>query len=148
METIHIQFDELTEHMAPMHISSGPQPILMTPGQISSGFVPNPVPTAPYVPSTNKHLKNLFQPMFDEYFEPPSVESPIPPAPTVQVLIVSADTPSSTIIDQDAPSTSHSLSSLEVQPLISHQGVTASPIIEDNPFTQADNDPFENVFAP
>ncbi|GJX08587.1 integrase, catalytic region, zinc finger, CCHC-type containing protein [Tanacetum coccineum] len=27
MEIIHVQFDELTEHMAPMHISSGPEPI-------------------------------------------------------------------------------------------------------------------------
>ncbi|GJU96464.1 integrase, catalytic region, zinc finger, CCHC-type containing protein [Tanacetum coccineum] len=44
METIHVQFDELTEHMAPMHLSTGPEPILMTPGQISSGLVPNLVP--------------------------------------------------------------------------------------------------------
>ncbi|GJY47783.1 retrovirus-related pol polyprotein from transposon TNT 1-94 [Tanacetum coccineum] len=42
METIHVQFDELTEHMAPVHISSGPEPILLTPRQISSGLVPNP----------------------------------------------------------------------------------------------------------
>ncbi|GJT99498.1 retrovirus-related pol polyprotein from transposon TNT 1-94 [Tanacetum coccineum] len=128
METIHIQFDELTEHMAPMHISSGPQTILMTLGQINSGFVPNPVPAAPYVPSTNKHLDNLFQPMFDEYFEPPSVERPIPPAPTVKVLIVLVDTPSSTTIDQDAPS-------------------IIGPTFEDNPFAQADNDPYVNPFA-
>ncbi|GJZ94571.1 retrovirus-related pol polyprotein from transposon TNT 1-94 [Tanacetum coccineum] len=147
METIHVQFDELTEQMAPVHISTGPEPILLTPGQISSGLVPNPVPAAPYVPPTNKDLEILFQPMFDEYLEPPSVERPVPPAPAVQVPVVSAGTPSSTTIDQDAPSTSHSPSSSEVQPPISHQGVAAGPTIEDNPFAQAEDNPFVNVFA-
>nr|GEU29884.1 reverse transcriptase domain-containing protein [Tanacetum cinerariifolium] len=77
METIHIQFDELTEHMAHVHISSGPKPILLTPGQISLGLVTNPDPAAPYVPPTNKELEILFQSMFDEYFEPHSVERPM-----------------------------------------------------------------------
>ncbi|GKF54410.1 hypothetical protein Tco_0161320, partial [Tanacetum coccineum] len=86
--------------------------------------------------------------MFDEYFEPPSVEKWVPPAPAVQVLVVSADTPSSTTIDQDAPSTTHSSSSSKVQAPVLHQGVAAGHTIEDNPFTQADNDPFVNVFAP
>ncbi|GJW43181.1 integrase, catalytic region, zinc finger, CCHC-type containing protein [Tanacetum coccineum] len=63
METIHVQFDELTEHMAPMHISTGPEPILLMPGQISPGLIPNPVPAAPYVPPTNKDLEILFQPI-------------------------------------------------------------------------------------
>nr|GEU28787.1 hypothetical protein [Tanacetum cinerariifolium] len=71
METIHVQFDEMTEHIAPMHISSGPEPILMTHGQISLGLVLNHVPAAPYVPLTNKDLVILFQPIFNEYFEPP-----------------------------------------------------------------------------
>ncbi|GJT15781.1 retrovirus-related pol polyprotein from transposon TNT 1-94 [Tanacetum coccineum] len=121
METIHVQFDELTEQMAPVHIYIGPEPILLTPGQISSGLVPNLVLAAPYVPPTNKDLKILFQPMFDEYLEPPSVERLVPPAPAIQVLVVSVGTPSSITIDQDAPSTSHSRSSSEVQPPISHQ---------------------------
>ncbi|GJY12276.1 retrovirus-related pol polyprotein from transposon TNT 1-94 [Tanacetum coccineum] len=115
METIHIQFDELTKHMALVHISLEPEPILLMPGQISSGFVPNPVPTTPYVPPTNKDLEMLFQPMFDEYFEPPSVERPVPPALAAQVPVYSVDTLSSTTIDQDAPSTSYSPSSSEVQ---------------------------------
>nr|GFB96819.1 retrovirus-related Pol polyprotein from transposon TNT 1-94 [Tanacetum cinerariifolium] len=41
METIHVQFDELTEPMAPVHLSTGPVPTLLTPGLISSGLVPN-----------------------------------------------------------------------------------------------------------
>ncbi|GKB32282.1 retrovirus-related pol polyprotein from transposon TNT 1-94 [Tanacetum coccineum] len=111
------------------------------------GLVPNLVHAIPYVPTTNKDLEILLKPMFDEYFEPPSVERPEPPAIAVQASIVSAGTPSSTIIDQDAPLRSYSLSSSEVQPPISHQCVVAGPIIEDNPFAQSDIDPFENVFA-
>ncbi|GKC46367.1 retrovirus-related pol polyprotein from transposon TNT 1-94 [Tanacetum coccineum] len=126
----------------------GPDPILMTPRQISSGLVPNPVPTAPYVPPTNKDMEILFQPMFDEYFEPTSVERPVPPAPAVQVPVVLAGTPCSTTIDQDAPSISHSPSSSEVQAPSLHQGVAAGPTFEDNPYSQADNEPFVNVFAP
>ncbi|GJS84264.1 retrovirus-related pol polyprotein from transposon TNT 1-94 [Tanacetum coccineum] len=112
------------------------------------GLVPNPVPAAPYVPPTNKDLEILFQSMFDGYFEPPSVERPVPPIPAVQVLAVSAGIPSSTTIDQDAPSTSHSPSSSEEQAPILHQGVAVGLTFEDNPFAQANNDPFVNVFAP
>ncbi|GJZ93471.1 retrovirus-related pol polyprotein from transposon TNT 1-94 [Tanacetum coccineum] len=83
METIHVQFDELTEHMAPVELSIGPAPTFQTPGQISSGLVPNSVPATPYVPPTNKELEILFQPMFDEYMEPPRVERPVSPAPAV-----------------------------------------------------------------
>ncbi|GKA58504.1 hypothetical protein Tco_0757692 [Tanacetum coccineum] len=54
----------------------------------------------------------------------------------------------STTIGQDAPSTSHSPSSSKVQPPISHQGITAGPTIKDNPFAQAKDNPFVNVFAP
>ncbi|GKF74423.1 hypothetical protein Tco_0220755, partial [Tanacetum coccineum] len=54
METIHVYFDELTEQMAPVQISTGPAPMFLTPGQISSGLVPNPIPAAPYVPPINK----------------------------------------------------------------------------------------------
>nr|GEV78640.1 hypothetical protein [Tanacetum cinerariifolium] len=58
-------------------------------------------------------------------------------------------TPSSTTIDQDAPSPSHSVSSSELQPPTSHQGVaTGSTIIKGSPFATTDNNPFVNVFAP
>nr|GEV43227.1 putative ribonuclease H-like domain-containing protein [Tanacetum cinerariifolium] len=49
------------------------------------------------------------------------VERSVLPTPAVQVLVVSAGTPSSTTIDQDAPSTSYSPSSCIVQPPITHQ---------------------------
>ncbi|GJZ24361.1 retrovirus-related pol polyprotein from transposon TNT 1-94 [Tanacetum coccineum] len=60
----------------------------------------------------------------------------------------SAGTPSSTTIDQDAPSPSHSPSSSALQSLCLHQGVAAkSTLIEDNPFALVVNNPFINVFA-
>ncbi|GJR45970.1 retrovirus-related pol polyprotein from transposon TNT 1-94 [Tanacetum coccineum] len=81
------------------------------------GLVPNPVPIAPYVPPTNKELDILFQPMFDEYLEPPRVEKPVSPASAVPVPVNSA-------------------------------GVAAeSTLMEDNPFTPVDNNPFINIFA-
>ncbi|GJT85608.1 retrovirus-related pol polyprotein from transposon TNT 1-94 [Tanacetum coccineum] len=133
---------------APVQLSTGPAPTFLTTGQISSGLVPNLVPVAPYVP-INKELEILFQPMFDEYLEPPHVERLVSSTPAVQVPNILADTPSSTTIDQGAPSLSHSPSSSELQPPISHQGVVArSTLIEDNLFANADNDPFVNVFAP
>ncbi|GKF04432.1 hypothetical protein Tco_0035100, partial [Tanacetum coccineum] len=149
METIHVQFNELTEQMALVQISTGPAPTFLTPGQISSGLVPNPVLATPYVPPTNKELEILFQPMFDEYLEPPRVERPVSPAPAVLVLVNSAGTPSSTTIDQDAPSPSHLSSSSALQSPSIHQGVAAeSTLMEDNPFAPVDNDSFINVFAP
>nr|GEW68085.1 hypothetical protein [Tanacetum cinerariifolium] len=74
---------------------------------------------------------------------------PVSPAIAVQVPVISVSTTSSTTIDQDALSSSHSPSSSELQPPISHQGViVGSTIIKDNPFSHSDNDPFINVFAP
>ncbi|GKB19257.1 retrovirus-related pol polyprotein from transposon TNT 1-94 [Tanacetum coccineum] len=126
----------------------GPAHTFMTPGQISLGLVPNLVPVAPYVPPTNKELEILFQPMFDEYLDPPHVERPVSPALAVSVLVNSAGTPSSTTIDQDAPSPSPSPSSSALQSLSLHQGIAAeSTIREDNPFAPIDNDSFINVFA-
>nr|GEV13839.1 hypothetical protein [Tanacetum cinerariifolium] len=109
--------------MDPVRLSTGPTPTFFTPGHISLGLVPNPVPAAPYVPPTNNDLEILFQPMFDEYLEPPRVERLVSPASAVPVLVNSAGTPSSTTIDQDAPSPSHSPSSSTIQSPNSHKGV-------------------------
>nr|GEW28388.1 retrovirus-related Pol polyprotein from transposon TNT 1-94 [Tanacetum cinerariifolium] len=114
METIHVQFDELTEPMAHVHLD----------------------------------LEILFHPMFDEYLEPPHVERPVHPAQAVQAPVNSVGTPSSTTIDQDAPSPSISSSSLALQSYSLHQGVAAEPTyLEDHPVAPVDNNPFVNVFA-
>nr|GEV30351.1 hypothetical protein [Tanacetum cinerariifolium] len=116
---------------------------------ISSGFVPNPVPAAPYVPPTNKDLEILFQPMLDEYLEPPRVEKSVSPAPAVHVPVNSAGTPSYTTNDQDAHSLSISPSYLALQSPSLHQGVAAeSTLMKNSPVAPVDNNPFINVFAP
>ncbi|GJX56096.1 hypothetical protein Tco_0285993, partial [Tanacetum coccineum] len=43
----------------------------LTPGYISSGLVQNPISPTPYVPPSKKDYEILFQPLFDEYFNPP-----------------------------------------------------------------------------
>ncbi|GJX51569.1 retrovirus-related pol polyprotein from transposon TNT 1-94 [Tanacetum coccineum] len=93
METIHVQFDELTEQMAHVQLSTGPAPTFLTPGQIILGLIPNPVPATPYVPPTNKELEILFQPMFDEYLEPTCVER--------QVSLASAVSAESTLEEEN-----------------------------------------------
>nr|GEU30229.1 ribonuclease H-like domain-containing protein [Tanacetum cinerariifolium] len=49
METIHVQFDELTEQMAPAHLDTGPAPNFLTPGQITG--TPSPTTTDKDAPS-------------------------------------------------------------------------------------------------
>nr|GEU88754.1 copia protein [Tanacetum cinerariifolium] len=148
METIHVQFDELTEPMAPVYLGTGPAPNLLTPGQISSCLVPNSVPATPYAASTNKELEILFQPMFDEYLEPPRAKRLVSSAQAVQAQVNSADTPLSTTIDQDAPTLNISPSSSALQSHSLHQGVAAAPnSMEDHTIAPVDNNPFINVFA-
>ncbi|GJV68562.1 retrovirus-related pol polyprotein from transposon TNT 1-94 [Tanacetum coccineum] len=53
--------------------SSGPGLHLMTPVTSSSGLVPNPVSQQPCIPPPRDDWDRLFQPMFDEYFTPPSI---------------------------------------------------------------------------
>nr|GEY80366.1 retrovirus-related Pol polyprotein from transposon TNT 1-94 [Tanacetum cinerariifolium] len=126
----------------------GLAPNFLMPGQISSGLVPNPVPATPYAPPTNKELEILYQPMFDEYLEPPRAERPIPPAQAVQAPVNSASTPSSTTIDKDEPSLSILPSSSALQSHSLNQGVAAEPnYMEDHTVAPVDNNPFVNVFA-
>nr|GFA19221.1 uncharacterized mitochondrial protein AtMg00810-like [Tanacetum cinerariifolium] len=83
--------------------------------------------------------------MFDEYLEPPLVERLVHPAQAVQAPVNLACTPSSTTIDQDAPSPSILPSSLALQSHSLHQGVAAEPTyIEDHPVAPVDNNPFVN----
>ncbi|GJR81186.1 hypothetical protein Tco_1164958 [Tanacetum coccineum] len=84
---------------------SGPgAPKLLTPGTISSGLVPNIPSSTPYVPPTNNDWEKLFQPMFDEYLNPPPCVDPQFSAVIALEPTISTVTPSSMIIDQNAPS--------------------------------------------
>ncbi|GJZ44734.1 retrovirus-related pol polyprotein from transposon TNT 1-94 [Tanacetum coccineum] len=125
----------------------GPAPSLLTPGPISSGLVPNPAPAIPYVPPTNKELEMLFQPMFDEYFNPPGIhQDPIPNVAQDPVILTGPSV--STSIDLDAPSGSHISSPLDHHSSSVHHGVAGEQYAEVNPFAAADPEPFVNVFAP
>ncbi|GJX05702.1 retrovirus-related pol polyprotein from transposon TNT 1-94 [Tanacetum coccineum] len=123
---------DLEEWMAPVRISSGPEPIMMTPGQLNSGLAPSPIPATTYIPPTDKDLEILFQPMFDEYFDQSTDSEPVPTATVVNAPIVSTNTSVSTTIAQDAPSTSHSLSSSQVHHTSLSSSVAAGPSTDDH----------------
>ncbi|GJT75232.1 hypothetical protein Tco_1041957 [Tanacetum coccineum] len=127
-ETIHVDFEELTA-MASEQISSGPGLQFMTPATSSSGLVANPIPQQPCNPPPRDYWDRLFQPMFDEYFNPPTIAaSPVPVANALRVVDL-ANSTVSTSIDQDAPSISiPSTQEQEHSPLIS-QGFEESPKI-------------------
>nr|GEZ38623.1 hypothetical protein [Tanacetum cinerariifolium] len=129
VETIHVDFDELTA-MASEHCSSGPALNEMTPGTISLGLVPTTSPSTSYVPPSRNDWDLLFQPMFDELLNPyPSVVNQVPEAiaPIVEVIpLVNADStglPSSTTVEQDAPSSSNSTTPTETQSSVIPQDV-------------------------
>nr|GEW19262.1 retrovirus-related Pol polyprotein from transposon TNT 1-94 [Tanacetum cinerariifolium] len=112
-------------------------------------LVPNIIPATPSAPPTNKELEILFQPMFDEYLEPPRAERPVPPAQAEPAPVNLAGTPLSNTIDQDAPTLSMLLSSSALRTHSLHQGVAAEPnSMEERTDAPADNPPFVNVFAP
>ncbi|GKA98767.1 retrovirus-related pol polyprotein from transposon TNT 1-94 [Tanacetum coccineum] len=100
----------------------------MTPVTISSGLVTNPPPSTPFVPPSRSYWDLLFQPLFDESLKPPpyvNLQAPEVIAPIPEVVApehaVSTGSPSSTTVDQDAPSPSNSHTTQETQtPIISH----------------------------
>ncbi|GJY03496.1 retrovirus-related pol polyprotein from transposon TNT 1-94 [Tanacetum coccineum] len=145
IETIHVTFYELTA-MASEQFGSGPGPQLLTPRTLSLGLVPNlPSPT-PYVPPTKKDWDTLFQPMFGEYFNPPpSVASPVL-AVVAPVPADSTGTPSSTLVDQDAPSPSTSQTPQEIQTPLFPSGVEEE--FHDIEVAYLDNDPFFGIPIP
>nr|GFC89193.1 hypothetical protein [Tanacetum cinerariifolium] len=94
----------------------------MTPGTISSGLVRTSSPSTSYVPPLRNDWDLLFQPMFDELLNPPpsvvnqALEVIAPIAEVIpQVDADSTGLPSSTIVDQDAPSLSKSHTTTEIQ---------------------------------
>ncbi|GJT87938.1 retrovirus-related pol polyprotein from transposon TNT 1-94 [Tanacetum coccineum] len=115
--------------------------------ELLKGLVPNPAPAIPYVPPTNKELEMLFQPMFDEYFNPPGIrQDPIPNV--VQDPVIPTGPSVSISIDLDAPSGSHISSPLDHHSSSVHHGVAGEQYAEVNLFAAADPEPFVNVFAP
>ncbi|GKA48673.1 integrase, catalytic region, zinc finger, CCHC-type containing protein [Tanacetum coccineum] len=105
IETIYVTFHELIT-MASEQFSSRLGLHSMTPATSSSGLVPNLVSQNPYIPPPRDDWDRLFQPMVDEYFNPPSIAViPVQDAAAPGAVVL-AGSPVLTSIDQDAPSTS------------------------------------------
>ncbi|GJT44336.1 retrovirus-related pol polyprotein from transposon TNT 1-94 [Tanacetum coccineum] len=114
----------------------------MTPRTISSGLAQHPSPSTPYVPPNKKEWDILFQPIFDEYFQPPSiVPHALPIVVVAPILVDTVGTPSSISVDQDAPSASTSLTPEDSQEPVLHQDVKGQ-----EPTNAQFNDPFANIF--
>ncbi|GJS44519.1 retrovirus-related pol polyprotein from transposon TNT 1-94 [Tanacetum coccineum] len=112
-----LDFDELTV-MASEHSSSGPALHEMTPATISLGLVPNPPPSTPFVPPLR-----------------------IAPEPAA-----STGSPSSTTVDQDAPSPSNSQTTPENQ-----SPIIPNDVEEDNhdlDVAHMNNDPYFGIPIP
>ncbi|GKF90488.1 hypothetical protein Tco_0274189 [Tanacetum coccineum] len=119
----------------------------MTPSTISSGLVPNPPPSTPFVPPSRTDWDILFQPLFDKLLTPPpSVDHPAPEVIALIVEVVapkpaaSTSLPSSTTVDQDAQSPSNSQTTPDTQ-----SPVIPNDVEEDNhdlDVAHMNNDPF------
>ncbi|GJX54494.1 retrovirus-related pol polyprotein from transposon TNT 1-94 [Tanacetum coccineum] len=108
---------------------------LLTAGPIISGSTQSATCYTHKHPPTNKELEMLFQPMFDEYFNPQGIrQNPIPNV--AQDPVIPTGPSVSIAIDLDAPSGSHTSSPLD------HHSSSV------NPFAAADPEPFVNVFVP
>nr|GEZ17096.1 hypothetical protein [Tanacetum cinerariifolium] len=139
--------------MASEHSSLGPALHEMTPSTISSGLMPNTPPSTPFVPLLRSDWDILFQLLFDELLTPPP--SVYHPAPKVIFLITkvvalepatSTGSPSSTIIDQDAPSPSNSQTTPETQ-----SPIIPNAVEEDNhdlDVAHMNNGPFFGISIP
>ncbi|GJU44702.1 putative ribonuclease H-like domain-containing protein [Tanacetum coccineum] len=136
--------------MAFDHSSLEPALHDMTPATISSGLVSNYHPLTPFVTPSRTDWDILFQPIFDELLNPPSsVDLPatefIAPITEVVAPVPAASTgsPSSTTVDQDAPSPSNSQTTPEtLSPIISND------VAEENHnlnVAHMNNDPFFGI---
>nr|GEW38652.1 hypothetical protein [Tanacetum cinerariifolium] len=139
--------------MASEQSGSGPPLHEMTPVTISSGLVPKPTSSTPFVTPSRTDWDLFFQPLFDELLTPPpSVDHPAPEVitPIAEVvapeLAASTGSPSSTTVDQDAPSPSNSQSTSKTQP-----PVISNDVEEENhdiEVSHMSNDPYFGIPIP
>ncbi|GJY62421.1 hypothetical protein Tco_0463078 [Tanacetum coccineum] len=135
METIHVTFDELTA-MASEQFGSGLGLQVLTLATSSSGLVPNIIPQQPCNPPKRDDWDTLFQPLFDEYFNPPNIAVSTVLVVAAPRAVEIADSPVFTSIDQDAPSSNIPSSQDQEHSQVISQGVEESPktpLFHDDP---------------
>ncbi|GKC29367.1 hypothetical protein Tco_1036661, partial [Tanacetum coccineum] len=93
----------------------------------STGLVSNPVSQQPCIPPNRDDWDRLFQPIFDEYFNPPPIAVSLVQEASALRAEVLADSPVSTSINKDALSTSIQTSQEQEHSPITSQGFEESP---------------------
>ncbi|GJU49494.1 hypothetical protein Tco_1219049 [Tanacetum coccineum] len=94
---------------------------------MNTSIILNPIPQQPCNPPNKDDWDRLFQPMFDEYFNPPTIAvSPVPVAAAPR-SVDTTESPVSTSIDLDAPSTSIPSTQDQEHSIIISQGFEKSP---------------------
>nr|GFA61120.1 retrovirus-related Pol polyprotein from transposon TNT 1-94 [Tanacetum cinerariifolium] len=134
IETIHVTFDELTA-MDFEQIFLRPELYSLTHATSSLGLVPNTVSQQPCIPPNIDDWDHLFQPMLNEYFNPPIIAVSLVPVDAAPRAVDLADSLVSMSIDQDAPSISiPSIQEQEHSPSISQvfKELAKIPIFHDD----------------
>nr|GFA22955.1 hypothetical protein [Tanacetum cinerariifolium] len=115
--------------------------------------MPTTSPSTSYVPPSRNDWDLLFQPMFDELLNPPPsvvIQTPEAIAPIVKVIppgyVDSTGSPSSTTVEQDAPSMSNSPTTTETQSSVIPQDVGDDNL--DMEVAHMGNDPLFGVPIP
>ncbi|GJX05517.1 retrovirus-related pol polyprotein from transposon TNT 1-94 [Tanacetum coccineum] len=115
--------------MASEQFSSGYGLQVLTPATSSSGLVQNIIPQQPCNPPKRDNWDTLFQPLFDEYFNPPTIAVSTVLVAVAPRAIEIADSLVSMLIDQDAPSSSIPSTQDQEHSLIICQGIEELPKI-------------------
>nr|GEZ04311.1 hypothetical protein [Tanacetum cinerariifolium] len=99
----------------------------LTLATFSSGLVSNNVSQQPCIPPNRDDWDHFFQPMFNEYFNPATIAVSSVPVVAAPRAVDLADSPVSTSINQDAPSTSIPSTQVQEHSLNISQGFEESP---------------------
>nr|GEU98985.1 retrovirus-related Pol polyprotein from transposon TNT 1-94 [Tanacetum cinerariifolium] len=141
---IFIDFDELMA-MASEQSSSGPILNEMTPVTISSGLMPKPYSSTPYVPPSRNDWDLLFQLMFDELLNPP----PSVDFQALEVIAPIADTTpetQSSVIPQDVEEDIHDIKVAHIRndplfgvPILEVTSAQSSSTVSPHTIVQSDH---------
>ncbi|GJT36413.1 integrase, catalytic region, zinc finger, CCHC-type containing protein [Tanacetum coccineum] len=114
-------------------------------------LVINPIPQQPCNPPKKDDWDRLFQPMFDEYFNPPTIAISLVPVATAPRAVDLTDSHVSMSIDQDAPSKSIPSTQEQEHSLIIFQGSSSNVRSIRNPLELlgrwTKDHPIENVIG-